>query len=127
MGYKENEDSKIINTSYLHYIKPDFYLNMFSGISYEYIQKSSDINEYKYNARIGIYGNKKSGTTSNLNLKYFPFFIYDYFYVSGSYYDAITFGCSFLFNDIGIEPTYTWIDNNTNEFSLKIYLWEFGN
>ena len=127
LGYKSSEDSKIISTSYLYYIKPDFYLNIFSGLSYEYVQKNSDINENKYSAKIGIYGNKKNGKNIKLGLQYFPFFIYDYFYVSGYYYDAITFGCSFLFNDIGIEPSYVWIDNNTSELSLKIYLWEFGN
>ena len=126
LGYKKSEDSKIISTSYLYYIKPDFYFNIFSGLSYEYIQKNSSINESKYSAKVGIYGKKKRGSTADLGLEYFPFFIYDYFYVSGYSYDAITFGCSFLFNDIGIEPSYSWIDNNTNEISLKIYLWEFG-
>ena len=127
LGYKLNEDSKIISTSYLYYIKPDFYLNMFSGVSYEYVQKNSNINENKYSAKVGIYGNKQNSENVELGLQYFPFFIYDYFYVSGYHYDAITFGCSFLFNDIGIEPSYIWIDNNTSELSLKIYLWEFGN
>jgi len=122
LSYKSSEDSKITSTSYLYYIKPDFYLNMFSGVSYEYVH-----NENKYSAKIGIYGNKKNGKNIKSGLQYFPFFIYDYFYVSGYYYDAMTFGCSFLFNDIGIEPSYVWIDDNTSELSLKIYLWEFGN
>ena len=43
------------------------------------------------------------------------------------YYDILTIGCSLLFNDIGIEPSYSWIDSNTKEVSLKIYLWEFSN
>jgi len=138
LGYKSNEDSKIINTSYLYYIKPDFYLNMFSGISYEYIQKSSDINENKYNVKLGIYGNKRNAKNVKLGLQYFPFFIYDYVLheiptnailgeCTECYYDIITLGCSFLFNDIGIESSYSWIDKNTNQLSLKIYLWEFGN
>jgi len=116
---------------------------MFTGISYEDIRKSfdiSDTNENKYNARIGVYGNKRSiGKNVKSDLQYFPFFIYDYVLHnipanSGTgneckecYYDIITLGCSFLFNDIGIEPSYSWIDKNTNELSLKIYLWEFGN
>ena len=139
LGYKENEDSKVINTSYSYYIKPDFYLNMFSGLSYEHIQKSSDFNEDKFSIRIGIYGNKKNETNANLGLQYFPFFIYEYVLhnipsnsgISNQcrecYYDAITLGCSFLFNDIGFEPSYSWWDKDTSEFSLKIYLWEFGN
>ena len=138
LSYKSNEDSKIINTSYLYYIKPEFYLNMFSGVSYEYIQKSSDINENKYNVKLGIYGNKRNANNVKLGLQYFPFFIYDYVLheiptnaIPGEctecYYDIITLGCSFLFNDIGIEPSYSWIDKNTNQLSLKIYLWEFGN
>ena len=138
LGYRSSKDSEIISTSYLYYIKPEFYLNMFSGISYEYIQKSSDINENKYNLRLGIYGNKRNADNVKLGLQYFPFFIYDYVLheiptnaIPGEctecYYDIITLGCSFLFNDIGIESSYSWIDKNTNQLSLKIYLWEFGN
>ena len=43
------------------------------------------------------------------------------------YYDIITIGCSMLFNDIGIEPSYNLIDKNTYEIFIKLYLWEFGN
>ena len=124
LGYKENKNSKIINTSYSYYIKPDFYINMFAGISYNYIQKTNS-NKNEYTARVGFYGNDKNNTESSL--KHFPFFIYEYSYVLEHYYDAVIFGYSLLFNDIGIEPSYRWIDNNHNEFSLKIYLWEFEN
>ena len=126
LGYKENKNSKIINTSYLYYIKPDFYINMFAGISYNYRQETNG-NKNEYTARVGFYGNDKNKINTESSLKHFPFFIYEYSYVLEHYYDAVTFGYSLLFNDIGIEPSYRWIDNNHNEFSLKIYLWEFEN
>ena len=134
LNYSKGEDSKVIGTSYLYYIKPDFYFKIFSGLAYDYIQKQDDLIENKYKARIGTYikPNNSSG------LQYFPFLIYDYIlhdipenYNIGScincYYDIVTIGCSLLFNDLGIEPSYSWIDRNTSEFSLKIYLWEFSN
>ena len=104
-------------------------MNVFLGPSYENIDK----NQNKYNIRFGIYGNSKKNT----GLKYFPFLIYDYVYHNipsninisdciHCYYDVITLGCSLLFSDIGIESSYSWIDENTHEVSLKIYLWEFG-
>ena len=134
LNYSKKEDSKVIGTSYLHYIKPDFYFNIFSGLSYDYIRKEGDLSENKYKIRLGTYTKPNNST----GLQYFPFFIYDYIlhdipenYNIGSctncYYDVITIGLSLIFNDIGIEPSYSWIDSNTNEFSLKIYLWEFSN
>ena len=137
LGYEKNEDSRSITASYLYYIRPQFYLNVLSGISYDYIRKSSDINENKYTFRIGFFGKQISRGKSTSPLKYFPFLIYNYILhevpanvnlgeCTSCYYDSITMGFSILFNDIGIEPSYSWIDRNTSELSLKIYLWEFG-
>ena len=137
LGYEKNEDSRSVTTSYLYYIRPQFYFKILSGISYEYIRKNSDINENKYTARIGFYGQQDNSRGSKQPLKYFPFFIYNYILhevpanvnlgeCTRCYYDSITIGFSILFNDIGIEPSYSWIDRNTSELSLKIYLWEFG-
>ena len=40
------------------------------------------------------------------------------------FYDEISFGISIQFNDIGIEPSFTWIDENTKRYKVKIFLWE---
>ena len=133
-NYSKEQDSKVLGTSYSYYIKPDFYFKMFSGLSYDYIQKKGNLIEHKYKARLGTYIRPNNST----GLQYFPFFIYDYILhdIPGNYnisscmncyYDILTIGCSLLFNDIGIEPSYSWIDSNTKEVSLKIYLWEFSN
>ena len=138
LGYKEGTNSKIFNTSYSYYIKPNLYFNFFVGPTYEYIKKDLNITENRYSVKLGIYGKKRNVSSNNTALQYFPFFIYDYVLHQISinenfgqcaecYYDILTIGCSFLFNDIGIEPSYSWIDRNTNKFQLKVYLWEFGN
>jgi len=136
LGYEKNEESKSITGSYIYYIRPQFYFKILSGISYEHIQKTNS-NENKYIAKIGFYGKKNDNRKSQQPLKYFPFFIYNYILhevpanvsleeCTRCYYDSITIGFSILFNDIGIEPSYSWIDKNTSELSLKVYLWEFG-
>ena len=53
-----------------------------------------------------------------------------HFHIDENYdteYDILKAGMILVFNDIGIETTYSWISRDVNEISLKLYLWEFRN
>ena len=50
----------------------------------------------------------------------------EYFVVKDDEYDVWKLGLSILFNDIGIEPSFSYISKDITEFSIKLYLWEFN-
>ena len=75
-----------------------------------------------------IYGSSKKENTNSL--KFYPIYIYEYIYSNRQdglkKFDIHKVGFSILFNDIGIEPTYSFISKDVSEISVKLYLWEFG-
>ena len=121
--YKKKSNAKSIETSYLFYIKPQFYINMNFGFGYEYFKYNSGIATNIYNLKVGVYGRGSKDT--NKTIKFHPLFNYEY-YIDENYdteYDIVKAGMILVFNDIGIEPSYSWIDKNNHEFSLKINEW----
>jgi len=125
--YKKKSNAKSIETSYLFYIKPQFYINMNFGFGYEYFKYNSGIATNIYNLKVGVYGRGSKDT--NKTIKFHPLFNYEY-YIDENYdteYDIFKAGMILVFNDIGIETTYSWISRDVNEISLKLYLWEFRN
>ena len=123
--YKK-ERFKLLEAAYTFYIKPKFYLNMNCGFSYKYIKKNDNTRNSEYLTKFSIYGNNKNNSKEK-PLNFYPFFTYEYIYRNNSSpYDVYKIGLSVLFNDIGIEPTYSFISKDVYEMTLKIYLWEFG-
>ena len=123
--YKK-ERSKLLEAAYTFYIKPKFYLNMNCGFSYKYIKENDNTRYSEYLTKFSLYGNNKNNSKEK-PLNFYPFFTYEYIYRNNSStYDVYKVGVSVLFNDIGIEPTYSFISKDVNEMTLKIYLWEFG-
>ena len=127
INFYKYEKSEFLEVGYTYYIKPEFYLNMNFGFSYKYaIENDDDARNEEYLSKFSIYGNKKNSQKES-PLKYFPFFTYEYIYINNLYnYDIYKIGVSVLFNDIGIEPSYSFISKGVNKITLKIYLWEFG-
>ena len=127
INFYKYEKSKFLEAGYTYFIKPEFYLNMNFGFSYKYaIDNDDDTRNDEYLSKFSIYGNNKNSKKEKA-LKYFPFFTYEYIYINNIYnYDIYKIGVSVLFNDIGIEPSYSFISKDVNKITLKIYLWEFG-
>ena len=127
VNFYKHQDSKFLEAGYTYYIKPEFYLNMNFGISYKYaFENDNNSRNEQYLSKLSIYGNNKNSSNKK-SLKYFPFFTYEYIYKNNAYnYDIYKIGLSVLFNDIGIEPSYSFISKGVNKITLKIYLWEFG-
>ena len=134
IDYEKYEKSKFLGANYLYYYKPSFQFNFFTGFGFNYISKQLSSNEKKYNLSLGIF--RKSLNKTGLN--YYPFLKYDYILHNipsneninsclNCFYDEISFGISIQFNDIGVEPSFTWIDENTKRYKLKIFLWEKSN
>ena len=123
--------SKSIETAYTFFIKPEFYLNLNFGIAYRYtFENENDDNAIKneYGTKFTIYGRSKKKNTNSL--KFYPIYTYEYIYSNRNEgllkFDIHTVGFSILFNDIGIEPSYSFISKDVNEISIKLYLWEFN-
>jgi len=77
-----------------------------------------------YTYKIGVF--RKLSKINKGSLRYFPFFNYKYIINENenSGYDLLTVGLSVLFNDIGIEPSYSFISNKVSQINFKLYLWE---
>ena len=123
--------SKSIETAYTYFIKPEFYLNLNFGIYYRYTfenesSSNDEIND-EYGTKFSVYGSSKKENTNSL--KFYPIYTYEYIYRNRNEilekFDIHTVGFSILFNDIGIEPSYSFISKDVNEISIKLYLWEF--
>ena len=132
INFYKHENSKNIEAAYTYYIKPNFYLNMNLGLSYSYTfenESSTDNIKDQYRTKFSIYGNSKASRNKS-SLKYYPIYTYEYVYRYNNQelekFDMHKVGISILFNDVGIEPTYSLISKDVNEVSIKIYLWEFG-
>jgi len=122
--YQKKEKSESIETLYNYYIKPDFYLKIKYGFSSKFIKNydnTPNINEY--GTRLSIYGSNKKNTN---DLKFYPILSYEYFTTDDETYDVVKFGLSILFNDIGIEPSFSYISKDITNFSVNLYLWEFS-
>ena len=126
IDYEKYEKSKFLGANYLYYYKPSFQFNFFTGFGFNYISKQLSSNEKKYNLSLGIF--RKSLNKTGLN--YYPFLKYDYILHNipsneninsclKCFYDEISFGISIQFNDIGVEPSFTWIDENTKRYKGK--------
>ena len=124
LNYQKKKEYKSFETFYNYYIKPDFYLKMSYGISYMFIDKYDDgSNINRYGTRLSFYGDNKN---SKGDLKFYPILSYEYFSDQDDSYDILTLGLSVLFNDIGFEPSLSYISEDIKEFSVKLYLWEFS-
>ena len=124
--YQKKENSESIETLYNYYIKPDFYLKMRYGISSRFIKNYDNTpNMTEYSTRLSLYGNNSSKKDGN-TLNFYPILSYQYFVSENDTYDVLKFGLSILFNDIGIEPSYSYISKDVGGFSLKLHLWEFN-
>ncbi len=131
INYYKFDYFKQLETAYSYFIKPKFYLNLNMGFSYRYtFSNEQPFNnlEDEYKTKFSIYGNGKKNKNS---LKFYPIYSYEYIFRNKNNvlekFDMHTFGISILFNDIGIEPTYSFISKDVHEISLRIYLWEFRN
>jgi len=120
--YNNKDDNlKSYITSYLYYIRPNKFLVDFNlGISYTIRENQTNLYTYK----IGVF--RKLSKINKGSLRYFPFFNYKYIINENenSGYDLLTVGLSVLFNDIGIEPSYSFISNKVSQINFKLYLWE---
>ena len=132
INFYKHENSKNIEAAYTYFIKPKFYLNMNFGFAYNYTFKNENPNNNIkdiYRTKFSIYGNSKTSRNKS-SLKYYPIYTYEYVYRYENQklekFDMHKIGISILFNDVGIEPTYSLISKDVNEVSIKIYLWEFG-
>ena len=122
--YQKKDKLESIEMLYNYYIKPSFYLKMKYGMSSKFIKNyddNSNVNEYI--TRLSIYGSSKK---SKNDLKFYPILTYEYFAVEDETYDIFKFGVSILFNDIGIEPSFSYISKDITNFSINLYLWEFS-
>jgi len=132
INFYKSDYSKNIELGYTYYVKPKFYLNMNLGLSYSYTFENQTPNQNikdQYKTQFSIYGNSNSKSNKS-TLKYYPFYTYEYVYryndLELEKFDIHKIGFSILFNDIGIEPSYSFISKDVNEISIKVYLWEFG-
>ena len=132
INFYKSDYSKNIELGYTYYVKPKFYLNMNLGLSYSYTFENQTPNQNikdQYKTQLSIYGNGNSKSNKS-TLKYYPFYTYEYVYryneLELEKFDIHKIGFSILFNDIGIEPSYSFISKDVNEISIKVYLWEFG-
>ena len=132
INFYKTDYSKNIELGYTYYVKPKFYLNMNLGLSYSYTFENQTPNQNikdQYKTQLSIYGNGNSKSNKS-TLKYYPFYTYEYVYryndLELEKFDIHKIGFSILFNDIGIEPSYSFISKDVNEISIKVYLWEFG-
>ena len=125
VNYQKKEKFESIESLYNYYIKPDFYLKMRYGVSYKFIKSYNDApNTNEYSTRLLIYGNSKNKNSNAL--KFYPMLSYEYFIVEDDKHDVWKLGLSILFNDIGVEPSFSYISKDITEFSIKLYLWEFN-
>ena len=83
------------------------------------------LNSNEYSAKLFFYGNNTKNPKNN-SLKFYPIFSYEYFINEDQEYDLFRFGLSILFNDIGIEPSFSYISKDVTDISIKLYLWEFS-
>ena len=132
INFYNHEYSKNVEAGYTYFIKPKFYLNMNLGFSYSYTfenKSSTDKIKDEYKTKFSIYGNSKPSENKS-SLKFYPIYTYEYVYRYNNQelekFDMHKVGISILFNDVGIEPTYSFIAKDVYEVSIKVYLWEFG-
>jgi len=122
--YQKKDKYESIETLYNYYIKPDFYLKMRYGISSKFMKNyNNGSNTTEYGTRLSFYGDSKNKNDNAL--KFYPIFSYEYFLLEDDSYDVFKLGLSILFNDIGIEPSLSYISKDRTDFSIKLYLWEF--
>ena len=122
--YQKKDKSESIEMLYNYYIKPSFYLKMRYGMSSKYIKNydnSPNVNEYS--TRLSVYGSSEKNKNA---LRFYPILTYEYLVSEDSTDDIFKFGISILFNDIGIEPSFSYISKDIINFSINLYLWEFS-
>ena len=126
LSYEKKKESESIEALYSYYFKPDFYIKMKYGISYKAVKNyEKDALNNECSARLSFYGNNTKKSKNNA-LKFYPIFSYEYFINENQEYDLFRFGLSILFNDIGIEPSFSYISKDVTDISIKFYLWEFN-
>ena len=118
--YNKADNLKSYIASYFYYIRPNFFVDFNLGLSYAI--RENQINVYRY--KIGVF--RKLSKMNKGSLRYFPFLNYKYIVneKESSGYDLLEIGLSVLFNDIGIETSYSFISNKVSQINFKIYLWE---
>ena len=116
----EDDEFKSYISTYRYYIRPNFLVDFNLGISYSVREDFPNLYTYK----VGCF--RKLNKLNKGSLRYFPFLNYEYILSENESrgYDLVEIGLSVLFNDIGIETSYSFIANKVNQINFKIYLWE---